>query len=496
VPPLMRRRYQGVRTLLKTNYEAPNQMNVMESHLKSNDLVMKAFMQSTPQLKWIADQQENLVYANQAFFDYFNLDRSVIHKNFNQIFPKDIAAVFLSTHARVRAEKKPVNAKIQSHKTDGSPLSLIIKSFVINGVVNPALVAGEAMESNKETKTNEQVLTHEQLPGYQLRPTSESVWEWDITSGHIYRNQQLQELIGFTLDKKNDLSWWFNRIHIDDRERVQHSIAQTLENKSTSWEEEYNFQCADGTYKFIHDRAVVMYENGWPVKMIGSLQDVTELRQLRNQLLQEKLVHQREIAESIINAQEKERMHLANELHDNVNQILTTARLYLEMMNPENPQEKDFRDKTHEFVSLAYNEIRKLSKELVSPQLKAVTITKGIQDLIHDIDPAGSFQITFDHDPTIWVSQNLKITLFRIVQEQLKNIIHYSKARKINIEMKSAGNAIFLKISDDGIGFNPNHSRQGIGMNNIHERVQLYGGTLDVDTAPGQGCRVTIIIPL
>lgn len=330
---------------------------------------------------------------------------------------------------------------------------------------------------------------------YLNRTTSEAIWEWDITNGDIYRNKQLQKLTGFSQDNAKDLSWWFNRIHPNDKERVQASVSDALEQKKISWEEEYLFQCADGLYKVIHDRGFVVYENNAPVKMIGSLQDVTELAQLKEQLAEEKQSYQKEIAESIIDAQEKERINLGNELHDNVNQILTTARLYLDMMNPSTIEDKDIKEKTKELISMAYDEIRKLSKELVSPQLKSESIVQVIQELANELKASGKFSISFNHNPAVWVSKNLKTTIFRIVKEQIKNIVRYSEATEVIIDLQSSISGILLCITDNGKGFDPSATRSGIGLININERVKLYNGTVKLDTAPGKGCKLTVEIP-
>jgi signal transduction histidine kinase len=132
----------------------------------------------------------------------------------------------------------------------------------------------------------------------------------------------------------------------------------------------------------------------------------------------------------------------------------------------------------------------------VSPQLRASSITVSIQELLNDIEASGQFNIKFLHDPIITVSKSLKITLYRIVQEQLKNIIQYSKATEITIELRSANNNLVLSVTDNGTGFDSNKVNQGIGLSNIYERVKLYDGIVDLDTAPGKGCRITINIPL
>jgi PAS domain S-box-containing protein len=345
-------------------------------------------------------------------------------------------------------------------------------------------------------KNNDKLELEKERQLYFNRTTSEAIWEWDITNGDIYRNKQLQKLTGFSQDYAKDLSWWFNRIHQRDRDRVQLSVSEALEQKKASWEEEYLFQCADGIYKVMHDRGFVVYENGAPVRMIGSLQDVTELAQLKEQLAEEKQFYQKEIAESIIDAQEKERTNLGNELHDNVNQILTTARLYLDMMNPSTAEDKDIKDKTKELISMAYDEIRKLSKDLVSPQLKSESIVQIIQELVDEISASGKFKVSFKHQPAIWVSRNLKTTIFRIVQEQLKNIVRYSEATEVLIDLKSEITGITLSVSDNGKGFDPSSTRNGIGLININERVKLYNGTVNLDSAPGKGCSLQVKIPV
>lgn len=471
-------------------------LSCMENLDPRTELALRAFMQATPHLKWIADKNDNLVYANQSFLDYFHLGKDSLQKNIFDILPGELAHLFSSTHQQVRTNKTPVSTKLQLQKNDGSPLSLSVNSFIINGVVNPALVAGEALELPEKSPGIRLREQDKQDQSYLHQVISEAIWEWDIATGRVHRNTQMEVLTGYLQEEGNDLSWWFNRIHPADRERVQYSVAAVLDNRGCSWSEEYSFQCADGNYKQVRDRGYIVYEKQRAVKMVGSLQDITEIKQLREQLVSEKLAHQKEIAESIINAQEKERTFLGNELHDNVNQILTTARLYLEMLNPSDPHEMEIREKTREFIVMAYDEIRKLSKELVSPQLKTATISDAMNELVKNINEAGQFHVDYQCDPSIWLPKNLKITVYRIAQEQLKNTIQYSKAKNIRIELRSLDNAILLKIEDNGIGYDPNKVRQGIGLSNIYERVKLYGGTVEIKSSPGLGCSTTVIIPI
>jgi PAS domain S-box-containing protein len=331
---------------------------------------------------------------------------------------------------------------------------------------------------------------------YLTRATSDAIWEWDMQSGQIFRNETLMEMIGYQWDNSKGLSWWLRRIHPEDRDRVSDKVREATDNYRKSWEDEYRFKCADGSYKHVQDKGFVVYENGLPVKMIGSLQDVSPLKQLQNELADERLQRQKEIAETVIQAQEKEKTRIGHELHDNVNQILLTAKLFIDKIQICKKDEQEFKDKSYDYISLAIEEIRKLSKELVAPQLKEESLIGNIQALIKDIQLAGAMNIHFRHNGNIeQLSSGKKITLFRIVQEQLKNILKHSQASLTQIGIFCSDGLLELTIEDNGNGFDPRQTYQGIGFSNIRERTQFYNGTVDVAAAPGKGCKLTISLP-
>jgi PAS domain S-box-containing protein len=230
-------------------------------------------------------------------------------------------------------------------QNDGSSGTLLVNSYIINGAVNPTLLACEAVDISEKIKKEEIVKKQTERLIYLNRVTSEAIWEWDISTGQIFRNQQMEILTGCRMEETRDLSWWFNRIHINDRERVQSSVAEALENKKSSWEEEYHFECADGIFKIIHDRGF-NGENDKPVKMIGSLQDITEIKELCLQLMQEKITHQKEIAESIVIAQEKERLH--SEMNCMIMLTRFTNARSTDMINTEGSADQEIKDKTKE----------------------------------------------------------------------------------------------------------------------------------------------------
>ncbi len=94
------------------------------------------------------------------------------------------------------------------------------------------------------------------------------------------------------------------------------------------------------------------------------------------------------------------------------------------------------------------------------------------------------------------LSPGKKVALFRIVQEQLKNILKHSKANHVDIYLQCKNTDVQLTIRDNGIGFDTRQTQRGIGLSNIYERTRFYNGQVDIQTAPGKGCTVALSMPL
>jgi signal transduction histidine kinase len=131
---------------------------------------------------------------------------------------------------------------------------------------------------------------------------------------------------------------------------------------------------------------------------------------------------------------------------------------------------------------------------LVSPSAADLGIIETINDMIGDIKWAQKIDVLFNHGgiDEAKLDYGLKLTIYRIVQEQLTNILKYAEASKINITIKKQGKKISLIISDNGKGFDPSTKRKGIGFNNIINRADVFNGKVDIQAAPGQGCTVKV----
>jgi signal transduction histidine kinase len=190
-------------------------------------------------------------------------------------------------------------------------------------------------------------------------------------------------------------------------------------------------------------------------------------------------------------------MEISKELHDNVNQVLTTTKLYLDLAlaNPE--LKDDLISKSSKNIINAITEIRKLSQSLMIPSLGDLGLIDSIDDLVENMNATKKIDASFIHDviDENYLSENQKLTLFRIAQEALNNVVKHANATHTTIELFQEEKKIQLNIKDDGKGFDPVTAKKGAGLNNIRNRVYLLNGNLTVNTQPGKGCTLIVELP-
>ncbi|RYF96797.1 MAG: PAS domain S-box protein, partial [Chitinophagaceae bacterium] len=470
----------------------------LSREVKESRALIDAFFKQTPTLAWVIDEEAKLYFGSHAFFHHFRLNENEsIGRKITDLVPPSVSRSLYEKHIEVFTTSEPVHTTEKISWADGSYTISHINLFPLRSLSGTKLVGGQAVNLPDKSRLEKELKeAHERMLTLN-RATTDAIWDWDMKTGQIYRNERCMEMIGYQLENSKGLSWWLRRIHPEDRNRLADKIKEATDNMQQSWQDEYRFKCADGTYKHVEDRGFVVYENGLPVKMIGSLQDVSELKELESELADVRLQRQKEISETVIRVQEKERTRIGHELHDNVNQILSTVKLFFDRVTTAGTEQKQLKDKSIEYLQMAIDEIRKLSKELVTPQLKKETLAASINAIVTDIQMAGALQISFEHDiDDEFLSPDKKITLFRIVQEQLKNILKHSGATTTKIKLYADEEQVRLEIEDNGKGFDPQQTRQGIGLANIHERTQFYNGTASIDAAGGRGCVLTVVIPV
>jgi len=203
--------------------------------------------------------------------------------------------------------------------------------------------------------------------------------------------------------------------------------------------------------------------------------------------------YSKEIAKIILSTQEKERFEVGKELHDNVCQMLATVKLYLDTGLKDDSYPKEFVSMGKDMLMKSMEELRRISKTLAPPSLGLLPLQQSLSDLVYTIHIARQ-EIYLDIDglDEEVIHHELKVSIYRIVQEQLNNILKYAEATRIDVSIHQRDGRLCIQVKDNGKGFDPGQKRAGIGITNMISRVNVFGGKIQIDAAPGKGCTLSV----
>jgi len=335
------------------------------------------------------------------------------------------------------------------------------------------------------------------------KATNDAIWDYDIINKRLYWGESFYTIFGYTSGHHpGKHGFWESKIHPDDKEKTKKIYSTALKTKERGVVySEYRFRKADNTYVLVADRAFIVWDNnGNAVRFVGSMQDITDRKKLEGQLLIQEINKQKSIAQAVVDAQEKERAEIGKELHDNVNQILSTAKLYLELAKTDTKQKDALIKRSADSIFTAINEIRHISKALVPPSVKDLGLIESVNDLVESLRMTNALQVQFTHSGDFdgVINDKQKLMLFRIIQEQVSNVLKHAAATRIVIDLKLDEKLINLSIVDNGKGFELEKVKfkKGVGLSNIESRAHLFNGEVIITTAPGKGCKLFIQVPI
>jgi two-component system NarL family sensor kinase len=211
------------------------------------------------------------------------------------------------------------------------------------------------------------------------------------------------------------------------------------------------------------------------------------------------------LTQRIVSLQEEERSRVSRELHDGVSQLLVSIKFQFELASHllESGQAHDkglvtLRDATRR-LGEAIGEVRSLSHNLRSSLLDTLGLPAAIGQLAAEFEQRSGLTVTYnDNEFDCHLVDGAVISLFRIVQEGLTNIERHAQARNVSITLHGTKDNVRLTVIDDGVGFNVTQVERrqaGIGLRNIRERVEHFGGRLDLISVPGRS-ELDVLLPM
>jgi len=218
----------------------------------------------------------------------------------------------------------------------------------------------------------------------------------------------------------------------------------------------------------------------------------------------EKILKDQELnaIDAMIEGQEKERQRLASDLHDSVGATLSAAKLQFDHLSKNKDKLEDMDElfsKTKTLLDDAYTEVRSMAHLKNSGVIAKKGLLPAIEKLAKNASGTNNLKVEvqdFGLDEKLEAS--LEISIFRIIQELVTNIIKHAHATEATISITQHEDTLSIIVEDNGVGFNARkiHKKDGMGLSSIEKRVEHLEGTLEVDATPGKGTTILIDIPL
>jgi signal transduction histidine kinase len=251
---------------------------------------------------------------------------------------------------------------------------------------------------------------------------------------------------------------------------------------------------------FINEQAVHFYAIRFPLlDKYGQVYATAGIfTNLTDMIRKQQESKEKELLRNTLAVQENERLEIGMELHDNITQLLASAKMMLDTAIRQTKTKDEHLEKARDDVFTAIHETRKLSHSLVVPGLETESLTDAIIRLLDRLKADNRMLVQLrlvSKKKLNLLDAAVRLALYRILQEQVNNIVKHAEATQVLVDLKHLTDSIQLTIQDNGVGFDPEVFSPGIGLSNINRRVSHLGGECRVHSVPGQGCQLNILIP-
>jgi len=433
------------------------------------------------------DNQWNYIYLNTKAAEIIGrTPEHIIGKNIWKEFPEKKEHIFYTSFFTAMSEQRTLTEESYCHPVEAwlhatlypSPegLSVYLQDITVRKQVE--LELEESREKYRQI----------------VETAQEGIWMIDENNKTVFVNQKMCEILEYSIDEMIGKE---NNYFMDDEGRKLSAVSIARRRKGITENLDKQFITKSGKHIWTSMSANAIFNKQGEYKgALAMISDISDKVKLQQQLINAQINKQREIVKAVMIAQERERNHLGQELHDNVNQILAAAKLHLTAVGQKNAPLKNSMEYPIELIGTAMEEIRSLCKKMVTP-IKNIDLKELVQRLVNDFHQNSNIKVAYSYSIiNESLSDELKLNIYRIIQEQTNNILKYAEAKNVNISVNEKDNKINIIVEDNGKGFNVSNRRTGIGISNMINRIESYNGQIEIKSSEGNGCKIFVSIPV
>lgn len=365
-------------------------------------------------------------------------------------------------------------------------ISLGVSDYLIKDDLNATILYKSILYSIERWQASKMLQESEKKYATLFNMSPQPMWVYDIETLKILQvNDAALTLYGY--NKIEFLQLSVLDLNPDDENGLLQQALDKADGKDQVFSGVFTQLKKNGDAMEVEFYSSFLYLNGRAARAVAAI-DITE----------RKLTESR-VTQAIIKAQEDERYEIGCELHDNVCQILAGSMLNLSILSPKDEAEKELLARGVSYIKLASDEIRNLSHRLAPAFFDDDDLETSFNQLLSSFNLQQRFDIDLEFSNEFQdaaIARELQLNLYRILQEQLNNIVKHSAADTITVSVGVKDKMLTMEITDNGRGFNTTDHKPGIGFANIKRRVDLFSGKFTVSSSPGAGCKVRVAIPI
>lgn len=330
---------------------------------------------------------------------------------------------------------------------------------------------------------------------YALEASNDCIWDWNLDTDTIKLSVGLYKMLGYEPDEfPQNREEIHKRTHPDDlgSRGDEDYVSQFRKKKQRFVQNEYRMRTKSGDYKWfrVKSQVVEQNENNEASRVVGTHTDITA-EKIKNY----------EIMEAVLKTEDSERRRIAKDIHDGLQQTLTISMLNFEYLKKEvQSLGEEAQSKFNvgcEYLHKSIIDSRVVAYSLMPQAILDFGLASSCENLVELMNKTIDrtlFSFIHNFGEKRIDNQQIEITLYRIVQEAINNIIKHAKATNVDIQLKNYDDIILLTIEDNGVGFEMETVKLGLGLKNIQNRLEPINGLFEINSRPEQG--TTIIVEI
>jgi PAS domain S-box-containing protein len=470
------------------------------SRRKETERYFQAVLEAMPDALVMVDAQGEILLVNRQTEVMFGYGRhELLGWNVDNLIPERLRA----SHPLHRAgylqdpHVRPMGAELELFglRKDGSEFPVDISLSGLQAEKGPVVVA--AIRDITERKRRQDALARSERTLSEAQKVARlGSLDYDIANQTVDASDEALRILGIPRDQFRGSESIRAAMHPDDEQRVVDGTYAAVENH-TAADLEFRVVHSDGSVHIVHDRVIGVYDaDGKPVRMVGTVQDVTEQRQAEQEVA--------ELRNHLQSSVELERLRLAQDLHDGPMQELYGSSYRLdELIKSAETNLAESLAQVNKDIEHTIDELRTIAKELRPPAISNFGLEKAIRSYVedfHEKHPKIDLHLSLAHDRLL-LPENMRLTLFRVLQQALTNVVRHSQANEVRVRFSLDAEEARLEVADNGMGFTVPANWMGFvrhghyGLAGAAERVSALGGILLVDSAPERSTTITAVIP-